>query len=113
MLPNQEVIVMEFIPVRDLRTSPKAVWSALASEGEIVLTNNGRPMAIMIDVDSSTLEEKLATIRQAEAMRLFNNMRAKAAENGFMTDEQIQAEIEAARAELSKVGSSNDSTCRY
>jgi hypothetical protein len=90
---------MEFLSVRDLRTSPKEVWGTLAREGEVVITNNGKPTAIMIDVDGATLEEKLAAIRQAEAMRLFNGMRAKAAENGFMTDARIEAEIAAARAE--------------
>ena len=100
---------MEFLSVRDFRTSPKEVWGTLAREGEIVITNNGKPTAIMINVDGSSLEEKLATIRQAEAMRLFNNMRANAAGQGFMSDERIEAEIAAARTQLAEMEGSNDS----
>ncbi|MCC8192236.1 MAG: type II toxin-antitoxin system Phd/YefM family antitoxin [Ruminococcus sp.] len=88
---------MNFYTVRDLRTTPKSIWENLASDGEAVITNNGRPMALLVDISEGDFEETIKAVRQAKAMIAFNSMRTKAAEQGFMSDEDIQAEIEAAR----------------
>jgi PHD/YefM family antitoxin component YafN of YafNO toxin-antitoxin module len=95
---------MNYVTVRDFRTSPKAVWEKLDREGTLVITNNGRPAAIMIEVDGSTLEDKMTAIRRAETMRIVNAMRLKSARNGnaAMSMEEIDAEIAAARAEKSE-----------
>lgn len=88
---------MEFYSVRDLRTDSKSMWQTLASGREVVLTNNGKPAALMIDVSNSDFEQVLQAVRQAKAMIAFNAMRAVAAENGYMSDAEIEAEINAAR----------------
>lgn len=88
---------MEFYSVRDLRTDSKSMWRTLASGREVVLTNNGKPAALMIDVSNSDFEQVLMAIRQAKAMIAYNSMRAVAAENGYMSEEEIEAEISAAR----------------
>lgn len=54
-------------------------------------------MAIMLDIADGNFEEIIRAVRQAKAMMAFNNMRKTAAENGFMTDGEIEAEIAAAR----------------
>ncbi len=88
---------MNFYTVRDLRTTPKSIWENLSSDGEVVITNNGRPTAILFDIADGSFEETVKAIRQAKAMIAFNSMRAKAASNGYMSDEEIEAEIAAAR----------------
>ena len=88
---------MNFYSVRDLRTTPKSVWENLSADGEVVITNNGKPTALMLDITDGSFEETLKAIRQARAMIAFNSMRAKAAERGYMSDEEIEAEIAAAR----------------
>lgn len=88
---------MNFYTVRDLRTTPKSIWKDLSSEGEAVITNNGRPTALLLDIADGSLEETLKAIRQAKAVIAFNSMRAKAAARGYMSDEEIEAEIAAAR----------------
>lgn len=88
---------MNFYTVRDLRTAPKDIWANLSADGEVVITNNGRPTAIMLDVADGDFEETLRAVRQAKAMLAFNSMRSRAAEQGFMSDEDIEAEIAAAR----------------
>lgn len=88
---------MNFYTVRDLRTTPKSIWDNLSSDGEVVITNNGKPTAIMIDIADGSFEETIKAIRQAKAMIAFNSMRQKASINGYMTDEEIEAEISAAR----------------
>ena len=93
---------MEFVSVRDFRTAPKKVWERLYQQGEIVVTNNGKPTALMLDLAGGDFEEILSSIRQAKAMRAFNLMRQIAAETGYLSDEEIEAEIQAARAEKNR-----------
>ena len=88
---------MNFYTVRDLRTTPKSIWDNLTADGEVVITNNGKPTAIMIDISDGSFEETLRAVRQAKAMIAFNSMRTKAASKGFMSEEEIEAEIEAVR----------------
>ena len=92
---------MQFYSVRDLNTTSKEVWQSLAENGEVIITNNGKPAAIMIDVDGADLEETLAAVRQASAMRTVNRMRLFSQRRGNMSlsDDDIQAEIDAARRE--------------
>ncbi len=88
---------MNFYSIRDLRTESKTIWKNLASGDEIVITNNGKPSALMIDIPEGGFDDVVQAVRQAKAMIAFNNMRKKAAAAGFMTDEEIEAEIQAAR----------------
>lgn len=47
--------------------------------------------------ETSEMENDAKAVRQAKAMMAFNSMRERACENGFMSDEEIMAEINAAR----------------
>ena len=94
---------MQFHTVRDLRTSPKSVWESLG-RGEVVITNNGRPSALMLDISNGDFEETLQAVRQAQTMMVINRMRERAAAAGFMTDDEINAEINAARKEMRDAG---------
>ena len=38
---------MKFITVRDLRGRPTEVWTKLSRDKELVLTSNGKPIAIL------------------------------------------------------------------
>ena len=88
---------MNFYSIRDLRTESKTIWKNLSSGSEIVITNNGKPSALMIDIPEGSFDDVVQAVRQAKAMIAFNNMRKKAAAAGFMTDEEIEAEIQAVR----------------
>ncbi len=88
---------MEFYSVRDFRTESKAVWDSLARGGEVVITNNGKPAALMIEIPEGGFDETVQAVRQARAMVAFNNMRGRAAAAGFMSDEEIEAAIAEAR----------------
>lgn len=90
---------MNFYTVRDLRTTPKSIWDNLSADGEVIITNNGKPTALMIDITDGSFEETLKAVRQAKAMIAFNSMRQKAAQSGYMSEEEIEAEISAARQE--------------
>ena len=88
---------MNFYTVRDLRTTPKRIWENLSADGEVVITNNGKPTAILFDISDGSFEETVKAVRQAKAVIAFNSMRAKAAASGYMSDEEIEAEIAAVR----------------
>ena len=93
---------MEFLSVRDFRTSPRNTWKKLSQNGEIVITNNGKPTAIMLNIENGDFEEVLRTIRQAKAMRALNAIRIEATQRGFLSDEEIEAEIQAYRRDKQK-----------
>lgn len=91
---------MQFYTVRDLRTSPKSVWDSLGN-GEVVITNNGRPTALMLDISGGNFEEVMETVNQVRAMMALKAMwkQAEKTELGDMSLAEINAEIAAARAE--------------
>lgn len=89
---------MFFYTARDLRITPEDILENLSSVGEVVVTNNGRPSAVLFDVSDGSLEETVKAVRQAKAMIAFKSMRAKAAANGYMSEDDIEFEIAAARS---------------
>jgi hypothetical protein len=88
---------MNFYTARDLRTRPKSIWENLSTDGEVVITNNGRPTALLFDIAGGDLEETVRAVRQVKAANAFGSMRAKAAAAGYMSDADIEAEIAASR----------------
>lgn len=60
---------MKFVTVRDLRGRPGQVWKKLAEERDLVLTSNGKPIAILTSIRENSLEETLSTLRRARARR--------------------------------------------
>lgn len=92
---------MVFCTVRDLRTHPREVWKTLAEKHEVIITNNGRPNALMIEIDDENFEDVLISIRQSMVMRAVNKLRMASIESGRseMTFGQINAEISKTRKE--------------
>ncbi len=89
---------MNFYPVSDLHTSSANMWATLKSGNEVVLTDGGKPSALMIDIPEGSFEETLRAVRQAKAIIALNNMRARAAKKGYLSDEQIESLIAEARS---------------
>lgn len=88
---------MNFYTVRDLRTDSKTMWNDLRSGEEIILTNNGRPSALVINIPEGNFDEIIRSVRQAKAMNALNNMRKKAFDAGYLTDDEIESMIDEAR----------------
>ena len=90
---------MKFISVRDLRTSPAQVWKKLPEEKEMVITNNGRPIALLTPISDENLEETISAMRRARAVNAIKSMQlnsVKTGKNG-MTEEDIKEEIRQSR----------------
>ena len=90
---------MNFYSIRDLRSETKNICEKVRQSGEVIITNNGKPSVLMLDISEDNFDEVVRAIRQAKAMIAFNSMKAVAAANGYMTDSEIEAEIKTARSE--------------
>jgi antitoxin (DNA-binding transcriptional repressor) of toxin-antitoxin stability system len=88
---------MGFVTVRELRSRSAEVWRRLGEEPDLVITSNGKPVAILSAVSSAGLEELLAALRRAWAMAAVEAMqtRSVAAGRHRTKPSAIQAEIAA------------------
>ena len=98
---KQGVRQVDFISVRQLRTQSADVWQALAESKDLVVTSNGKPIAILSATTAKTLEASLAALRQARAQLAVAAMQRRARATGAerMTLDDINAEIGAVRGE--------------
>ena len=90
---------MKFISVRDLRSKSAQVWKQLPQEREMIITSNGRPIAIIAAISDSDLEESLSAFRQARAVEAVASLQRRSVEmgNDKITMDEIDAEIKAVR----------------
>jgi len=90
---------MKFITVRDLRARPAKIWEDLGKEENIVITSNGRPMALLTGVDEDTLEDTLMALRRARAVMAVSRLQERSVVRKLdqISGEEIEAEIRAVR----------------
>ena len=90
---------MKFVSVRDLRGKSADIWRELPDEREMVITSNGRPVAILAAVSESNLEESLSAFRQARAVDAVASLQRQSAARGLdaLTPADVEAEIAAVR----------------
>jgi len=90
---------MKFLSVRDLRGKSAQVWKELPKEREMVITSNGRPIAILAAISESNLEESLTAFRQARAVEAAANLQRRSVDQGTdrITMDEIDTEIKAVR----------------
>ncbi len=90
---------MDYVTVRELREKSGEVWQRIEGGEEIVVTRNGKPFALLLATQPSELEEMVRAHRAARFGAVVKRMQAQAKQSGAdqMTDEQIQAEIDAVR----------------
>lgn len=58
---------MKFCTAQELETLSQILLDDLAAGEEVVVTKNGRPVALMIDVEEGRLDETLLAVRRAKA----------------------------------------------
>ena len=90
---------VKFVSVRDLRGRSAEIWRALPEEREMVITSNGRPVAILAAVGESNVEESLAAFRRARAVDAVASIQRRSVARGAqkLSEAEIEAEIAAAR----------------
>ena len=92
---------MKFIGVRDFRGRTAGVWAELQKEKEMVITSNGKPVALLTAVKEDNFEGALKTLRRARAMAATESMREHAVRRGLdkMSLQQINDIIRKTREE--------------
>ena len=90
---------MKFVSIRDLRLKPGEVWKMTKVEKGLVITSNGRPIAILTGVNGETFEDELDVIQRARALKALDNLHKESVmkRTHFSSDKEIQAEFEAIR----------------
>jgi len=84
---------MKFLSVRDLRGNSARVWRELPEQREMVVTSNGRPVAVLTAVDETTVDQSLAAWRRVRATQAIADIQRESARKG--TDQFSMAEIDA------------------
>lgn len=95
---------MDYIAVNELKR-PRAVRERLAAAEEMLLTNNGRPMAVLLYVDDEDdPEDVLMAARDARSRIALRRIREQARRSGTaeLPLKEINEEIAAARRERRK-----------
>ena len=95
---------MRFVTVRELRSQSADIWRRLAEEPDMVITSNGRPVAILSAVSPAGLEESLSALRRARALAAVEAMQTQSAAAGKhrISQDAIEAEIVAVRKDRNK-----------
>ncbi|HIH22136.1 MAG: prevent-host-death protein [Candidatus Schekmanbacteria bacterium GWA2_38_11] len=90
---------MKFLSVRDLRGKSAQIWKELPNEREMIITSNGRPIAILAAITETNLEESLAAFRQSRAVEAVVSLQRSSVKQGTdkMSVDEIRAEIKAVR----------------
>jgi antitoxin (DNA-binding transcriptional repressor) of toxin-antitoxin stability system len=95
---------MKFVSTRELRNRPGYVRE-LAQKEDLVLTADGKPIAILLGIEEEDLEETALVIRQAKAQRALSRMRQQASRRGIAecSPRAIETEIRAVRKKRKSV----------
>jgi hypothetical protein len=102
---------MQFIPIRALSREPQTVLSCLQRDGEVVVTNNGQPSFLLVDLAGRDLIETVGNFRRSRLnvpspqqqhdalLRLIEAVDAR--DNEPLTDEDFAA-LESSRISFRK-----------
>lgn len=95
---------MRFVAIRELRNRSAAVWKTLAEERDLVITSNGKPIALLSATSDDVLEESLSAVRRARAQAAVTAMQQASQKAGTdrMSPREIDAEITAARRDRAR-----------
>lgn len=90
---------MKFITIRDFRSNSARIQRELPKEREMILTSNGKPIAILSAVSEDNIEDTIATIRRARSIEAITAMQTQSLKAGKdkISPDEINEEITAVR----------------
>ena len=93
---------MKFLSVRDLKTKSAQVWKELPDQKDMVITSNGRPIALLSSITENNLEQVVSAFRQARAIEAVTSIQYESVrkQTDEITPEEIDEEIKAVRSKL-------------
>lgn len=95
---------MKFLSVRDLKTKSSQIWKDLPEQKEMVVTSNGRPIALLSSINGNNLEQVLTAFRRARATNALASIQYNSIqkETDMISMDEINAEIGAIRSKRKK-----------
>ncbi len=95
---------MKFLSVRDLKTKSSQIWQELPDQKEMVITSNGRPIAILSSTNENNLEQVLSAFRHARATNAVSSIQYDSVRKGTdkLTLGEIDVEIKDVRSKRQK-----------
>lgn len=92
---------MQFVPYRDLRNEPSALRKKLAAEGELIVTVDNKPFAVMINLGDENIQDILLMVSRLRAQMAARAIRSQARRDGLdkMTLKDVNALVKKTRAE--------------
>ena len=90
---------MKFVTVRELRGRTSELWEELARQRELIVTNNGKPIAILSATDAESLEMSLRNLRRCRAADALSGLQREAERSGLdrLASDEVDEEIQAFR----------------
>jgi antitoxin (DNA-binding transcriptional repressor) of toxin-antitoxin stability system len=87
------------ISINDLQQEQVGQWLQSVDKGDLVVTSQGRPVAVLFPVQAESLESTLSVLRSVRAVQALAALQDAAAANGTcdLSGKDIDAEIAAAR----------------
>ena len=92
---------MQFVPYRTLRNEPATLRKKLASEGELVVTMDNQPFAVMISLGDENVQDILLMVSRLRAQMAVRSIRSQARKAGLdtMALKDVNALIKKTRTE--------------
>ena len=92
---------MQFVPYRTLRNEPTTLRKKLASEGELVVTMDNQPFAVMISLGDENVQDILLMVSRLRAQMAVRSIRSQARKAGLdnIPQKDVNALIKKTRAE--------------
>jgi len=86
---------MQFVTVRDLRSKSAEIWRTLKKEKEVIITLNGKPIAVLAEIREGKLEESLHMAKKVRAMMAREAIQQNSVKKGLNSTslEEINTEI--------------------
>ncbi len=90
---------MEFVPYRMLRNQPSELRKKLDEKGELIVTVDGEPLAVMLQIPKGSLEDLVLLVSQVRAQLAVGTIRESARKRGRskMTVEQADTLVKKIR----------------
>ena len=95
---------MNFISVREFRINPGKIWEQLKNNKDIIITSNGKPIAILNPIYNDDIESTLEILRRFRVIKAVEDLQAEAVKKGLdkMSNKEIEEIIKKVRQEHKK-----------
>ncbi|GBE00071.1 phd_YefM [bacterium BMS3Abin07] len=90
---------MKFLTVRELKQKTSEIWKLVKEGEDLIITSNGKPVALLTGVSEDSLEDDLETLSRAKALKALEKIHRESLKKGThrLSRKSIEKEISAVR----------------